>query len=73
MWLGSRRQTHSFWHISKYQRNGIVKTFPVSNREASALIPLIEKAARPDILYYTDGWRAYAALATRGRRSCCCI
>ena len=49
-----------------YQRNGTVRTFPVSSREAPTLIPLIEKATKPGSLYYTDDWRAYATLATRG-------
>lgn len=49
-----------------YQRNGMVRTFPVSSRETPTLLPLIEKATKPGSLYYTDDWRAYATLATRG-------
>lgn len=49
-----------------YQRNGLVRTFPVSSREAPTLIPLIEQATKPGSLYYTDDWQAYASLAMRG-------
>ena len=49
-----------------YQRNGKVRLFPVSSREAPTLIPLIEETTSPGSLYYTDDWRAYASLAIRG-------
>lgn len=49
-----------------YQRNGTVRTFPVSSREAPTLTPFIEQATKPGSLYYTDDWRAYASLAMRG-------
>lgn len=71
--FGGRRQGKRGWGAAGkhmvfgiYQRNGMVRTFPVSSREAPTLLPLIEGATKPGSLYYTDDWRAYASLAMRG-------
>lgn len=49
-----------------YKRNGKVRVFPVSNRKAETLLPLIEAHTAVGSLYYTDDYHAYASLAVRG-------
>ena len=52
-----------------YRRNGQVATFPISTREASALMPIVGRTTVPEAsLYYTDDWRAYGSLPIRGNR-----
>ncbi len=51
-----------------YKRNGKVRVFPVSNRKAETLLPLIEAHTAVGSLYYTDDYHAYASLAVRGNQ-----
>jgi transposase len=50
-----------------YQRNGNVITFPVPDRRAETLIPLIEKHTRRGSIYYTDDYEGYVSLVVRGK------
>jgi len=46
-----------------YQRNGMVITFPVSDRGRETLLSLVFSHTKPGSLYYTDDWHAYTALS----------
>lgn len=48
-----------------YKRNGRVLTFPVPNRQAATLQPLIEAHTTPGSLYFTDDFHGYASLEQR--------
>lgn len=50
-----------------YQRNGKVLTFPVPDRKAQTLRPLIDKYVKKGGVYYTDDNTAYATLSAKGR------
>lgn len=50
-----------------YQRNGRVIVFPVSNRKAETLIPLIKKHTKRGSVYYTDEYEGYVSLVFRGK------
>jgi transposase len=52
-----------------YKRNGIVITFPVSDRQHKTLIPLIQQHTRKGSLYYTDDHTAYATLSLIGKHN----
>ena len=52
-----------------YKRNGIVITFPVSDRKHETLIPLIQQHTRKGSLYYTDDHTAYATLSLIGKHN----
>lgn len=52
-----------------YRRNGIVITFPVSDRKHQTLIPLIQEHTRKGSLYYTDDHTAYATLNLIGKHN----
>jgi transposase len=49
-----------------YKRNGRVLTFPVPDRKAATLIPLVELHTTPGSLYFTDDFHGYASLEQRG-------
>jgi len=50
-----------------YKRNGKVKLFPIPNRKAKTLVPLIvSHTSSPGSLYYTDDYRAYTFLDVKG-------
>ena len=48
------------------KRDGVVRVFPVSNRQKATLLPLIEAHTAQGCLYYTDDYEAYASLKVRG-------
>jgi len=48
------------------QRNGKVITFPVSDRRAETLEPLIETHTKQGSIHYTDDYEGYMSLSTRG-------
>lgn len=50
-----------------YKRNGIVITFPVSDRKHETLIPLIKQYTKKGSLYYSDDHTAYAMLNMIGK------
>jgi transposase len=50
-----------------YKRNGIVITFPVSDRKQETLIPLIKQHTKKGSLYYSDDHTAYAILNMMGK------
>lgn len=50
-----------------YKRNGSVLTFPVPDRKAESLLPLIDKHAASGGVYYTDENTAYASLSLKGK------
>lgn len=51
-----------------YKRNGIVITFPVSDRKHETLIPLIKQyTTKKGSLYYSDDHTAYAMLNMIGK------
>ena len=50
-----------------YRRNGIVITFPVSDRKQETLIPLIKQHTKKGSLYYSDDHTAYAILNMMGK------
>jgi len=50
-----------------YKRNGMVITFPVSDRKHETLIPLIKQHTRKGSLYYSDEHTAYASLELVGK------
>lgn len=50
-----------------YKRNGIVITFPVSDRKHETLIPLIKQHTRKGSLYYSDEHTAYTSLELLGK------
>lgn len=50
-----------------YQRNGKVITFPVPNRRAKTLLPIVDKHTHRGSIYYTDENTAYATLSLRGQ------
>lgn len=50
-----------------YKRNGRVTVFPVADRQADTLEPLIKKATRKGSVYYTDDYEAYACVNARGK------
>jgi transposase len=52
-----------------YRRNGIVITFPVSDRQHQTLIPLIQQHTKKGSLYYTDDHTAYATLSLIGKHN----
>ena len=52
-----------------YKRNGIVITFPVSDRQHQTLIPLIQQHTRKGSQYYTDDHTAYATLSLIGKHN----
>ena len=45
-----------------YKRNGVVITFPVSDRKQETLIPLIKQDTKKGSLYYSDDRTAYTML-----------
>ena len=49
-----------------YQRNGMVLTFPITDRGKRSLIPLMLEHTTPGSLFYTDDWHAYTLLDIRG-------
>lgn len=49
-----------------YKRNGRVLTFPVTDRKAVTLLPLVEAHTTPGSLYFTDDYHGYASLEQRG-------
>lgn len=49
------------------RRDGKIVTFPVPDRKADTLMPLVERHTRKGSLYYTDDHTAYASLSMRGR------
>jgi transposase len=49
-----------------YKRNRRVLTFPVPDRQAGTLLPLIEEFTTPGSLYFTDDFHGYASLEQRG-------
>lgn len=50
-----------------YKRNGCVLTFPVPDRKAENLRPLIDKHIKDGGVYYTDENTAYASLSLKGK------
>jgi transposase len=53
--------------FEKYQRNGKVITFPISDRKHDTLIPLIKQHTKKGSLYYTDDYTVYDALNLMGK------
>ncbi|MBI5035775.1 IS1595 family transposase [Candidatus Micrarchaeota archaeon] len=50
-----------------YKRNGKVVVFPVPNRQAETLKPLIEQHTRKGSVYLTDDYKGYAWVEARGK------
>lgn len=50
-----------------YKRNGHVVVFPVPDRKAETLEPLIKDHTRKGSVYYTDEYDAYACVEARGK------
>ena len=50
-----------------YKRNGEVIVFPVPNRRAETLKPLIEDHTKKGSVYYTDDYEGYACVEARGK------
>lgn len=49
-----------------YKRNGKVVVFPVPNRKAETLQPLIEQSTSKGSVYFTDDYEGYAIVEARG-------
>lgn len=49
-----------------YKRNGKVVVFPVPNRKAETLEPLIQRHTRKGSVYFTDDYEGYAIVEARG-------
>ncbi len=72
--FGGRREGKRGWGaegktivFGMYKRNGKVIVFPVSNRKAETLKPLIEQHTRKGSVFYTDDYEGYAMLRARGK------
>jgi transposase-like protein len=67
---GGKRGCGSIEHknlvVGIYKRNGIVITFPVSDRKHETLIPLKKQYTKKGSLYYSDDHTAYAMLNMLG-------
>jgi transposase len=50
-----------------YKRNGEVIVFPVPDRKAETLEPLIKQSTKKHSVYYTDDYSAYATITARGK------
>ena len=67
--FGSKRAGKRVWrdagkHIvfGILQRDGIVLTFPITNRGKQELVPLMISHTKSGSLYYTKDWYAYTFL-----------